>query len=424
MASRAPCPECTRRCWLLGVLSVRLDCRSRDETRLLELLELEDDDLIDAIAGRRRREIRHAWKRFVAEGFGAEGLSLERHGVPRGAHGAQLGAQTPNTGADRHRIETVCRHSRCYPEALRGIVGGPQMLHVHGGSERLANLAVRPTVAIVGTAKPTDYGMEMARGLARGLSASGVTIVSALASGIAAAALAGAQETGGSALVVVAGGLDAAVPASRRGVYETLMTNGCAISELEGAEPRRRWAAIAGRRAVAGLAKLTVVVEAGEGAAELRNAQIAKELGRTVAAMPGRVTSPASIGTNLMLRDGAPLVRDAADALELLSELGVEARGGWRPRPDGSEADGTGKIQQDSEKQRAGDAGPHELEPRLKTILERVGAGLDTPGKLTEPGEDAGEIMLALAELEVMGLLNRGDGGRYVPRQSLTAART
>ena len=59
------------------------------------------------------------------------------------------------------------------------------------------------------------------------------------------------------------------------------------------------------------------------------------------------------------------------------------------------------------------------LQPRLRTTLEQVGAGRDTPAKLSAASADAGETLLALTELELMGLLTRGDGGRYVPRQSL-----
>jgi hypothetical protein len=62
---------------------------------------------------------------------------------------------------------------------------------------------------------------------------------------------------------------------------------------------------------------------------------------------------------------------------------------------------------------------PTRLEPRLQTMLEQVGAGRDTPGRLTATGGDPSETLLALTELELMGLLGRGDGGRYVPRESL-----
>jgi predicted Rossmann fold nucleotide-binding protein DprA/Smf involved in DNA uptake len=94
-----------------------------------------------------------------------------------------------------------------------------------------------------------------------------------------------------------------------------------------------------------------------------------------------------------LLIAGAHLVREPADVLELL--YGVRA-----PVAEGSRG-----------------ARP-ELEPRLRSVLESVGAGRDTPDKLTASRKDATEVLLALTELELMGLLGRGDGGRYVPRSS------
>src|SRR5205807_5681714 len=106
----------------------------------------------------------------------------------------------------------------------------------------------------------------------------------------------------------------------------------------------------------------------------------------------GRVTSRTSRGTNALLLDGARLVRDAGDVLELL-------RGGSpvaRPR--------------EAEKRL-------QLEPRLAEVLERVGEGRDTPDRLIAGASDLGEVLLALSELELRGLLTRGDGGRYVRRE-------
>jgi DNA processing protein len=264
---------------------------------------------------------------------------------------------------------------------------------VLGGRERLARLTAGPVVAIVGSERATDYGMEMARSLARGLAVAGVTVVSGFANGIPAAAHAGALETDGPTVTVMAGGVDVVVPAGRRGLYERVIASGCAIAETPCGMAQRRWSAIIRARTVAALAAVTIVVEADKQPWELRSAHIAQALGRTVAAIPGRVTSPASRGTNALLAEGAPLVRGAADALDLLH--------GVRP----------GQLDSPSL--------PSTLRPHLRATLERVGAGADTPGKLAHADDDPGETLLALAELELMGLLGRGDGGRYVPRQSL-----
>lgn len=290
-------------------------------------------------------------------------------------------------------VEIVSRDSHGYPPALHASPSAPRRLYVAGGRERLARLSAGPVVAIVGSERPTDYGMEMARGLARGLAVSGVTVVSAFANGIAAAAHAGALEIDGPTVTAMAGAVDVVAPVGRRELYERVIACGCAISQAPCGITQPRWGAIVRARLVAALAAVTIVVEAEDSPAELRVAHIARALGRTVAAIPGRVTSPASRGTNALLAEGAPLVRGAADALDLL--YGVSA---WR-------LDACSL--------------PSKLRADLRATLERVGAGEDTPGKLSRAGEDPGETLLALAELELMGLLARGDGGRYVPRQGL-----
>jgi DNA processing protein len=300
----------------------------------------------------------------------------------------QAGALTVPAG-----VETVCRSSPGYPPALLGSPGAPRMLYVAGGRERLAGLTAGPVVAIVGSERPTDYGMEMARSLARGLAVSGVTVLGAFANGIAAAAHAGALETDGPTVTVMAGGVDVVAPVGRRELYERVIASGCAVAQAPCGMRPRRWSAITRARTVAALAAVMIVVEAEDNPSDLRSAHIARGLGRTVAAIPGRITSPASRGTNALLAQGAPLVRGAPDALDLLY--------------------GVSPGQLDSLSL------PSSLRPDLRATLERVGAGEDTPGKLTGVGDDPGETLLALAELELMGLLGRGDGGRYVPRQSL-----
>ncbi len=383
-----------RRAWLLSKLGTRLDYSSRDESRLLGLLALDDEELIQAIAGRRRKDLKERWERFGSD-------RLDVSSEPGGPDAKAFGA--------RPAVETVCRHSDDYPRALRERKGAPGMLHVVGGVERLKQLTAGPTVAIVGSERPTDYGMEMARSLARGLAASEVTIVSGLANGIAAGAHAGAAEAQGPVVTVMAGGVDVVKPAGRRALYERASANGCAVGEPPCGYPQRRWCEPARIRTIAGLARLTIVVEADDSRRDLLTARVAQSLGRTVAAVPGRVTSPVSRGTNALLMDGAPLVRGPGDALDLLYGVGTHVR----DTPDSS----TPRDLRPTTPEQA------QLQPRLLAMLEQVGAGRDTPGKLISAGEDAGETMLALSELELMGLLGRGDGGRYVPRQALPTRR-
>jgi DNA processing protein len=388
------CVECLRHSWLLALLSARLGYNARDRVRLLALLALGDEQLIQAIGGRRRRELRERYARFTAE---------------------QIRLSSG--------VATICRHRRGYPRGLlRAGEQAPWMLHVADGAVgRLEELSAAPAVAIVGSHRATDYGMEMARSLARGLSASGVTVVGSLCDGIAVAAQEGALEAGGKALAVLDGGLDVACPARRRALYGRLLGGtGCVVAESPcGCKPRD-WCHAARERTVVGLAQLTVFVEADENPTELQGARIAQALGRTVAAVPGRVTSPVSRGTHALLLNGAALVRGPGDAFELLY------RGA--PRRDfphdvhalhAAKRDTGAQWHNSPQEHTSATLGTAALEPRLQAMLEQVGAGNDTPAKLAATSADAGEALLALGELELMGLLTRGDGGRYVPRESL-----
>jgi DNA processing protein len=222
-----------------------------------------------------------------------------------------------------------------------------------------------------------------------------VTVTGGLSDGIAAAAHTGALGVGGKTVAVMPGGLEVACPAGRRSLYEQVRLGGCAVAELPSDCPGRRWGRLASERIVAALAELVIVVEADERPVEVACARIARDFGGIVAAVPGRVTSPLSRGPHALLSEGAALVRGPEDALELLWRLGApaarsRARATSEPRVN--------------------------LTDRLRRTLDRVGAGEDTPDKLTCRGGDLGEVLLALSELEVRGLLARGEGGRYLPR--------
>jgi DNA processing protein len=355
------CPQCARRQWLLGTLSARLDFRARDPTRFWRLLELTDVDLIDAIGGRRRASLHTAWKQW-------EQLDTD----------------------SRQGVQSICRHHRAYPPRLRENTLAPHALGVRGGLRRFAEISGEAVVAIVGTRRATDYGMETARELARGLAASGVTVASGLSEGIAVAAHSGALEAPSATLTVMAGGLDRCSPAWCRALYRRVIAEGCAISETPTDLPWHFWGALARTRTLALLAQLVIVVEAEERPWELACAHIAQELGKPVAAVPGRLSSPASRGTNSLLMSGAQLIRGVQDALDLMYDVGTRVA----PEP------------------------AVEIDPQLMSVLERVGSGEDTLAKLADK---SGDIAQALVELELRGLLLRGDGGRYLTSAGMPA---
>jgi DNA processing protein len=157
-----------------------------------------------------------------------------------------------------------------------------------------------------------------------------------------------------------------------------------------------RWAFVARNRIIAALSRVLVVVEAAERSGSLTTADFASAAGRTVAAVPGRVTSRTASGTNGLIRDGAPLVRDAVDVLDLLADV----TGTPYPAPD---AAGAGAAR----------ARPCGLDPALHSLLDRIEAGSGSLAELAGGGRDAREVLVALGRLEAAGLVRRAFGGRY-----------
>jgi DNA processing protein len=261
------------------------------------------------------------------------------------------------------------------------------VLHVAGSVDRLLELLEDDPVAIVGARRASAYGLEVARSLGRGLAAAQVTVVSGMALGIDGAAHAGALETGPT-VAVLAGGADRPYPARHRRLYEQIRRSGVAVSELPPGTAPWRWCFPARNRIIAGLSRLTVVVEAGERSGSLITADFAEQLGRDVAAVPGLVTSPLAAGTHSLLAAGAALVAGAGDVLELLALHG-------------------GLV-------RSAPARPEPAQPRLRKLLDEIAAGRDTVGRLVGGGVAIDVALAGIAELEALGHIRREIGGHLV----------
>ena len=202
-----------------------------------------------------------------------------------------------------------------YP-ALLGVTPSPPRLQIRGSLEPSDALAI----AIVGSRRPTPYGIEVAESLAAELAARGVTIVSGLARGIDAAAHRGALQGGGRTLAVLGNGIDVVYPPENRDLLRAIEGQGAVISQFPKGTAPLPHNFPARNRTIAGLTLGVVVVEAGERSGALITAGLAADLGREVFAVPGRVTSEVSRGSHGLLRDGAILVRDWADIVQELPE--------------------------------------------------------------------------------------------------------
>jgi DNA processing protein len=361
--SRA-CGDCLARTWLIARLAGSIEIARHQRRRLREILALPEEKLIAGLAGVRASQICD---------------ELER-----------LDVDDLHEATDRAGLEAVCRHDAAYPARLSDLVDAPAALFVAGGVERLVEMAGGDleegprAVAVVGTRRASPDGLEVATSLGRGLAAAGVTVVSGMALGVDSAAHAGAAATTGRTIAVLAGGADVPYPPTKSHLYKRIVECGCAVGELPPGFVAMRWCFPARNRIIAALAHMTVVVEAARRSGSLITAEIATDLGRDVGAVPGPVTAWRSAGTNALLRDGASLIRDAGDALDVA--VGIERH----------------------------DPAPLHLPPRLRDLLGEVADGRDTLAALTRSPSDVHPTLTALTELELLGHLRRAPGGRYV----------
>lgn len=358
------CNACLRRGLLVAMLAQRIaGLLDRPSTRVSGLLALPEPELLAAAGGERVEYLREALDR--------RDLDDDR---------SRLGEAG---------VAAVCRHSPAYPKSLHELVDAPAVLFAVGRVERLARLDDEPVVAIVGTRVPSAYGREVAHELGRGLGAAGVPVVSGLALGVDALAHRGCLAGGGVPVAVLACGPDVVYPRRHRALHRKIREEGVVISELPPGVRPFRWSFPARNRIMAGLAQLTVVVEAADPSGSLITSDFARDLGRGVGAVPGHVTSRVARGTNGLLRDGAIPITRTEDVLDELFGVGVRTA---PPAPG---------------------AAKEPVDPLLRRVLQAA-EGHDSVGAVAEAaGVGIAEARAALGRLELEGHLVRGDLGGW-----------
>jgi len=354
----ASCPRCARRGFLLSALAAHVErsVGARAGERARDLLALDDDRLAAAVApGDWRRRLREA-DADAAGVAAAEGWS-------------------------------ACEHSTSLPESL-GALGAarPRALFGRGDLELASAVDPAGAVTIVGSRRAGAYGRDVAFELGRSLAAAGILVVSGLALGVDAAAHEGALAGGGPTLAVLGPGADRAYPRSAQGLYRRVVANGAVISELPPGSATFRWMFPARNRLMAAISGLTVVVEAADRSGSLITADMAVDCGRTVGAVPGPVNSWRSAGTNRLLIDGAAVVRDARDALDLLLGPGATVPAPAGPRIDAASA----------------------------AMLDAVESGASTPDAIARgSGLTLQAALRSLAALERRGYVSCDHAGRW-----------
>jgi len=282
--------------------------------------------------------------------------------------------------AARLGARVVGRDEPDYPALLAHIYDPPPVLYVQGS---LAGDEGDRSVAVVGARQCTPAGGALSRQLSRELASAGVVIVSGLARGIDSEAHRGALEAKGRTVAVLGAGLDQLYPPENARLAARIAASGAVVSEFRfgttpypGNFPRRN-------RIIAGWGRGVVVVEARAKSGALVTARCALESGREVMAVPGHPSQPTAEGTNALLRDGAALVRGAADvALELGLVIPVT------------------------------EAPPPAADDLLALLRSDAPLGLDE--LQARSGQSAPKLLARLAELELQARVRRLPGGLFV----------
>ena len=202
-----------------------------------------------------------------------------------------------------------------YPRLLKEIHSPPKVLYVNGSILPDDDMAV----AIVGSRRASVYGLQMSERFGYELAVRGVTVVSGMARGIDTAAHRGALRAKGRTIAVMGCGHDTIYPPENRTLYREIAKTGAVVSEFaDDVAPIPRNFPIR-NRIISGLSLGIVVIEAAKDSGALITADFAVEQDREVFAIPGMISSTASVGTNALIKDGATLVQSVDDILEELS---------------------------------------------------------------------------------------------------------
>jgi DNA processing protein len=286
-------------------------------------------------------------------------------------------------------IGMVARGEAPYPSRLAEIYDPPFGLLTRGDATQVfAHVEEQPTVAIVGSRRPTPAGVRFARELGRELAQRGAVVVSGLARGIDAAAHEGALAAEGTTIAVLGSGFERIYPRAHAGLFGRIVEHGLGVSEYWPPTPPAPWRFPARNRIVAGLAHAVVVVEAAERSGALITADFALEYGRPVLAVPGAPWADASAGCNALLRAGAALCAGVDD---IVAEIDG---GAWGAAPE--------------------ICPPRALEGLASQVWEALSQEPLRLDQLAARVEHAsGQVAAVVAHLEVEGLVLRGDGQRY-----------
>jgi DNA processing protein len=315
----------------------------------------------------------------------------------------------PEEFIEKHLIKNPCFWTPAdpdYPRLLLEISNPPPVLYYRGLVDVKENQGITPTVAIVGTRSPSEYGRRWTRKISTALAKSGFTIVSGLAAGIDTEAHTSCLEAGGRTLAVFGTGVDIVYPKPNERLRDRVLQQGLAISEYPAGTQPNKTNFPRRNRIIAGLSRATIVIEAPQKSGALITAYQANDFCRDVYVLTARLDDERSFGCLELLSKGAHPILPSSD--RLLSEDRLLEMLGALPKLDKTEQLSLFPLNPTVEKQ-----GPP-LEPELAKVLSAIESGPISFDTIVEgSGLEAGTVSSILLQLELLGLVSQLPGMRY-----------
>ena len=318
-------------------------------------------------------------------------------------------AQQEKLRATGTKLVTI--RSPDYPERLREIYDPPVVLFARGRTELLQTVMI----GVVGTRRPTQYGIAATERLSADLAGAQITIVSGMARGIDTKAHTAVLDNQGNTVAVFGCGVDVIYPAENRKLADRIAEKGLLLSEFPMGAPGLPQNFPVRNRIVSGMCAGVIVVEGAQYSGSTITAKLALDQNREVFAIPGNITSKLSWAPNLLIKQGAKLVQDANDVLTELPEQD-RARLAQRHRQRLLELERIEHPEQEKENKgvfSADDPMAPAKSGLLRTLTFDKPANLDHLMEVLE-GNSASELIAALFELELLGLVRQLPGKNFI----------
>jgi DNA processing protein len=302
-------------------------------------------------------------------------------------------------------VELLSYLDQRYPERLRELFDPPVLLFALGRIELISEVAI----AIVGTRRPTAYGVAAAERITTDLALQGAVIVSGMARGIDTVAHRAALNAQGDTVAVFGSGIDHIYPAENKKLAAEIASRGLILSEFPMSNPGHPQNFPIRNRIVSGLSAGVVIVEGAQYSGSAITARLAMDQGREVFAVPGNITSKMSWGPNLLIKQGAHLVQSAEDVINGLAIADRQALAAKQAPTPGEGARGSDGLDL---REALGPQATLAAE-LLRNLLPDEGTALDDIVEKLD-GPDSPDIISVLFHLEMLGLVRQLPGKKFV----------